>query len=105
MAGMGLVVPWYFTYEPVIEEVQEQWNLFLLLLPVLLVFALIVISTFSSSDSAGGVLNSLLPASDPGSIHRVGGSPVGLALLLLLILTMIWYHSDILDSWNPLVRS
>ncbi|WOL11816.1 hypothetical protein Cni_G20580 [Canna indica] len=61
----------------------------LLLLPVIL----ILLIRFLSSDR-GAVLSDIF-AGSPDSIHRVGGSPVGVALLLLLILFLLYYRFSI----------
>lgn len=62
----------------------------LLLLPVVL----ILVIRFLSSDR-GAVLSDIFSAGSPDSIHRVGGSPVGVALLLLLILFLLYYRVSI----------
>ncbi|CAD5195982.1 uncharacterized protein LOC103971275 [Musa acuminata AAA Group] len=62
----------------------------LLLLPVLLVLVI----RFLSSDR-GAILSDIFAAGSPDSIHRVGGSPVGVALLLLLILFLLYYRFSI----------
>jgi len=31
----------------------------------------------------------------PDAVHRVGGSPVGVAFMLLLILALLYYHSSL----------
>ena len=31
----------------------------------------------------------------PDTVHRVGGSPVGVAFMLLLILALLYYHSSL----------
>ncbi|XP_042438371.1 uncharacterized protein LOC122023971 [Zingiber officinale] len=62
----------------------------LLLLPVLL----ILLIRFLSSDR-GVILSEIFASGSPDSIHRVGGSPVGVALLLLLILILLYYRFSI----------
>ncbi|XP_077218638.1 uncharacterized protein LOC143852884 [Tasmannia lanceolata] len=57
----------------------------LLLVPVIL----ILIIHFLSSDR-GTALSKIFSAGEPNSIHRLGGSPVGVALLLLLILILLY---------------
>ncbi|MQL71962.1 hypothetical protein Taro_004288 [Colocasia esculenta] len=59
----------------------------LLLLPV----ALILLIRFLSSDR-GIALSDIFSTGSPDSIHRVGGSPIGVALLLLLILLLLYYR-------------
>lgn len=98
LAVLGITLPWYMSYEPVVEDVQAQWGLLMIILPVLILVAIVCMAAGTNA------LNYILPQSDPSSIHRVGGSPVGLGILLLIVLTMVWYHSDIIDSWNPFIR-
>ncbi|XP_058082906.1 uncharacterized protein LOC131230902 [Magnolia sinica] len=57
----------------------------LLLLPIVL----LVIIRFLSSDR-GTALSEIFSAGEPDSIHRLGGSPVGVALLLLLLLFLLY---------------
>ncbi|XP_074297665.1 uncharacterized protein LOC141628416 [Silene latifolia] len=60
----------------------------LLLLPIIL---LLTIQFLSSSR--GGVLSSVFTATgEPDSIHRASGSPVGVALVLILVLFLVYYR-------------
>ncbi|CAL9208870.1 unnamed protein product [Musa hybrid cultivar] len=71
----------------------------LLLLPVLLVLVIRFLSfiqyLFLSSIISITILSDIFAAGSPDSIHRVGGSPVGVALLLLLILFLLYYRFSI----------
>uniref|UniRef100_A0A0A9HFQ6 Uncharacterized protein n=1 Tax=Arundo donax TaxID=35708 RepID=A0A0A9HFQ6_ARUDO len=44
-----------------------------------------------------------LPMPERDSIHRAGGSPWGVGLLLLLLLVMVSYQSNFREKWFPLV--
>ncbi|KAI8561672.1 hypothetical protein RHMOL_Rhmol04G0358900 [Rhododendron molle] len=57
----------------------------LLLLPI----GLLLVIVFLSSD-AGSAFSGLFSTGEPDSIHRVSGSPVGVALFLALILFLLY---------------
>ncbi|KAF3444430.1 hypothetical protein FNV43_RR14122 [Rhamnella rubrinervis] len=87
---------WYINYESKFEELMTQVKLFLLLLPVLL---LLVVHCLSSGSFP---LLEALP-DDKDSLHRAGGSPWGVGLVLLFLLFMISYQSSFHERWFPLV--
>ncbi|PIN01291.1 hypothetical protein CDL12_26199 [Handroanthus impetiginosus] len=62
----------------------------LLLLPIVLLLTI----QFLSSDS-GSFISSLFSCGEPNSIHRVSGSPVGVALFLLLVLFLLYNRVSI----------
>ena len=97
VVGLGLGVPFYLNYElAIVEEVQQSFKLGVMIMPLLLLLLVMALSNSSNWST------SIVPPIDPCSIHRVGGSPWGLGLFLLLILVMIWYQCNIFDYWNPL---
>lgn len=100
IVGIGLAVPWCFSSEPAIEDVTQQLRFGVMLLPLLLLLAL----KFMSSTTAEN-FSWILPPSEPSSIHKVGGSPWGIGIILIIILSMIWYHSSVLESWHPMMRN
>ncbi|XP_008780867.2 uncharacterized protein LOC103700789 [Phoenix dactylifera] len=57
----------------------------LLLLPV----TLILLIRFLSSDR-GTAFSGIFSSGSPDSIHRVGGSPIGVALVLILLLFLLY---------------
>ncbi|XP_073104708.1 uncharacterized protein [Elaeis guineensis] len=57
----------------------------LLFLPVTLIFVI----RFLSSDR-GTAFSDVFSLGSPDSIHRVGGSPIGVALVLLLLLFLLY---------------
>lgn len=59
----------------------------LLLLPV----TLIIIIRFLSSDRGVAMSDIFNIGGSPDSFHRVGGSPVGVALILLLIMLLLYF--------------
>jgi hypothetical protein len=58
-----------------------------------------------SGDGVGRSVGDLLavPMPERDSIHRAGGSPWGVGLLLLLLLVMVSYQSNFREKWFPLV--
>ncbi|CAN1184300.1 hypothetical protein LINPERPRIM_LOCUS8387 [Linum perenne] len=87
---------WYINYESVLEDLMNQIKFFLILSPLLLLLLLHCLSgtrRFSFLD--------LFPERD--SVHRAGGSPWGVALLLVFLLFMISYQSSLHERWFPLI--
>ncbi|CAA2997984.1 uncharacterized protein LOC111372763 [Olea europaea subsp. europaea] len=62
----------------------------LLLLPIIL----LLIIRFLSSDS-GSFVSSIFSTGEPNTIHRVSGSPVGVALVLVLVLFLLYNRVSI----------
>ncbi|XP_010531142.1 PREDICTED: uncharacterized protein LOC104807528 [Tarenaya hassleriana] len=86
---------WYLNYESVLEETLNQVKLFLMLSPLILLLLL----HFFSRD-----LSFFVPLPEPDSIHRAGGSPWGVALVLVVIFFMVSYQSYFHERWFPLGR-
>ncbi|KAL2506879.1 hypothetical protein Adt_22509 [Abeliophyllum distichum] len=62
----------------------------LLLLPIIL----LLIIQFLSSES-GSFVSSIFSTGEPNTIHRVSGSPVGVALVLVLVLFLLYNRVSI----------
>lgn len=62
----------------------------LLLLPIILLLTI----QFLSSDR-GSFVSSMFSTGEPDTIHRVSGSPVGVALFLLLVLFLLYNRMSI----------
>ncbi|PHT60028.1 hypothetical protein CQW23_02391 [Capsicum baccatum] len=62
----------------------------LLLLPIILLLTI----HFLSSDTSS-FINTIFSTGEPNSIHRVSGSPVGVALFLALILFLLYNRFSI----------
>ena len=90
MIGIVLAVPLYST---MLEQMEEISPTMLMLSPVIL---LILIRWLSHRNSTRRSF--FFSEVDPSSIHRAGGSPVGVAIILSLVLLMIWYQSEEDDS-------
>ncbi|XP_054782281.1 uncharacterized protein LOC129289532 [Prosopis cineraria] len=92
-----LGLTWYINYESAFEDTIIKVKICLLFVPLLL---LLLVHCLSSSSPASSLLN-LLP-SERESLHRAGGSPWGVALLLLVVLFLIPYQSSFHKRWFPL---
>ncbi|KAJ1292389.1 hypothetical protein BS78_02G387200 [Paspalum vaginatum] len=64
----------------------------LLLLPVALI---LLIRVLSSDRGAAALADAFAFGGSPDSVHRVGGSPVGVALALLLIAALLYYRTSL----------
>ncbi|KAJ3699874.1 hypothetical protein LUZ61_003579 [Rhynchospora tenuis] len=74
--------------EAITEAIAELLSpVGLLLLPV----TLIIIIRFLSSDRGIALSDVFNLGGSPDSFHRVGGSPVGVALVLLLIMLLLYF--------------
>ncbi|GAU11176.1 hypothetical protein TSUD_198000 [Trifolium subterraneum] len=72
--------------EAVTEAISELLSpLGLLLLPIILLLTI----QFLSSER-GSFVSAIFSTGEPDSIHRVSGSPFGVALFLILILVLLW---------------
>ncbi|KAH1263345.1 hypothetical protein GmHk_02G005766 [Glycine max] len=81
-----LAFSWYINYESLLEDLLVQVKIFLALVPLLL---LLLVHCLSS----GASFPIPLPE-ERESLHRAGGSPWGVALLLLFVLFMMAYQSS-----------
>ncbi|CAN0841429.1 hypothetical protein LINGRAHAP2_LOCUS3277 [Linum grandiflorum] len=90
-----LSLTWYIHYFYVVEEkMMNHFKFFLMLTPLLLLLLTQLLShgnTFS------------IPFPEKDSLHRAGGSPWGVALLLVFLLYMVSYQSSFHERWFPLV--
>ncbi|MCL7041546.1 hypothetical protein MKW94_029128 [Papaver nudicaule] len=92
----------YINYESMVEGFMDQFKFGMMILPLVL----LVFLYYSLSNKGGGswVPSTLLPMPAKDSIHRAGGSPWGLGALLVFLIIMVSYQSDLHDSWFPLLR-
>ncbi|CAO2837182.1 unnamed protein product [Amaranthus hypochondriacus] len=88
---------WYVNYESMFEDVMDQVKLILMVFPVLLLLA---VHWLSSTEDRRMYF---IPLPEQDSIHRAGGSPWGVGLLLVFLMFMISYHTSIRESWWPLL--
>ncbi|XP_051113309.1 uncharacterized protein LOC127239279 [Andrographis paniculata] len=101
-----LLLTWYVSYEPMFEDIIDNFKLGLMVCPVLLLLFLHWLSSMSADhdypERAGPLrlVSRLLPEKD--SVHRVGGSPVGVAALVVLLMFMTSHHTSFQERWFPL---
>lgn len=95
IVALFLMFSWYMTYESALEGLMDQLNVVLILCPVLLLLIVHWLSVVEKPTLP-------LPRSEPNAIHRAGGSPWGVGLLVLVLMVMISYQSSFHDQWFPL---
>ncbi|WOH09240.1 hypothetical protein DCAR_0728696 [Daucus carota subsp. sativus] len=95
---MFLTFSWYIHYESLFEALFDQIKLVLIVSPLLLLLALHLLSNFDTTWSSF-----LVPLPEKDSFHRAGGSPWGVALVLVLLLFLVSYQSDFRERWFPLL--
>uniref|UniRef100_A0A7C8Z139 Uncharacterized protein n=1 Tax=Opuntia streptacantha TaxID=393608 RepID=A0A7C8Z139_OPUST len=84
----------YFHFEEELENAMITFNIVLFFIPAFLLFLM------QCSYKTGEKWFLLrIPRPDHGAIHRAGGSPCGMAVLLALLLVMISYHSSVGSRW------
>ncbi|KAI3414740.1 uncharacterized protein J3R85_015913 [Psidium guajava] len=89
---------WYINYENMFQDLVAQVRLFLMLCPVLLLLA---VHFLSAQDRRRVPLIISLPEKE--SLHQAGGSPWGVALLVVFLLFIISHQSSFHERWFPLV--
>ena len=96
---------WYTSYESAAASFAGQARILLMASPFALLLAVRLLSGVSAGKggAARGVGDLLaVPMPERDSIHRAGGSPWGVGLLLLLLLVMVSYQSNFREKWFPL---
>ncbi|WCJ32433.1 hypothetical protein M5689_013855 [Euphorbia peplus] len=83
----------YINFESKMEDMMKQLKILVMLSPILI---LVVVQCLSS-----GFFVIHLPEKE--SVHRAGGSPWGVALLLLFLLLMVSYQSSFHHRWFPVL--
>ncbi|KAK7243456.1 hypothetical protein RIF29_38252 [Crotalaria pallida] len=96
---MFLGFSWYLSYENIFETLIDQVKLVLMISPILLLLVLHLLSNYGD----GGMLSSFIPLPERDSLHRAGGTPWGVGLLLVVLFFMISYHSSFQERWFPLL--
>ncbi|CAI0414362.1 unnamed protein product [Linum tenue] len=98
---------WYINYESAFEDLMNQLKLFLILSPLLLLLLVHCLSAGANDNNnnggGGGGFSLYIPLPERDSLHRAGGSPWGVALLLVFLLYMISYQSSLQERWFPLL--
>ncbi|KAL5201845.1 hypothetical protein ABZP36_036199 [Zizania latifolia] len=98
-----LAFSWYMSYGSSAERFADQTRLLLMASPLALLLAVRLLSGAGSGE--GRRVDQLLSLTMPDrdSIHRAGGSPWGVGLVLALLLVMASYRSNFRERWFPLV--
>ncbi|CAA0825764.1 Unknown protein [Striga hermonthica] len=91
-----LIFTWYINYEYMFYDLVDHLKLSLMVFPVLL---LLVVHWLADDDERFPFSLSM-PERD--SLYKLGGSPLGVALLLLFLIFMISHHSSLHERWFPL---
>lgn len=92
-----LILNWYINYDYMLEDIMDYIKMGLMLIPVLL---LIILHLVSRDPDQAPAFSLSLP--EKNSIHRIGGSPLGIGILLIFLIFMITHHSSFHDQWYPL---
>ncbi|CAA0826299.1 Unknown protein [Striga hermonthica] len=87
----------YVNYESVLEEMMDNLRICLMVFPVVL---LLFVHWLSSEDRARVPFYLSLP--DKDALHRVGGSPLGVAVLLVFMVFMISHRTSLQERLFPL---
>ncbi|CAI8583951.1 unnamed protein product [Vicia faba] len=80
----------YLIYDAIMATASELLQRLLVISPLLLIIIVHWLST-------GSQLNFPMPGSEPSAIHRAGGSPWGVAFVLLLLFFLISYQPSLHD--------
>lgn len=93
-----LGISWYFSYESVVENAEQQMGWILFATPIVLI---LLVRFLSSMDDPQG----FFPGSPWGRRRAVygwpseGSSPWGVAALIVLLLVLLQYQSGFLERW------
>ncbi|KAK9072562.1 hypothetical protein SSX86_008996 [Deinandra increscens subsp. villosa] len=90
---------WYVNYESKFESFMDRLKIFLMLVPVVL---LVVVHWLSSGERPW--MPSLVPLPEKDSFHRAGGSPWGVAIVLIFVVYMVSHQASFHERWFPLSR-
>ncbi|RLN34021.1 uncharacterized protein C2845_PM03G36270 [Panicum miliaceum] len=93
---------WYTSYESAAESFANQARILLMASPFALLLAVRLLSGASAGEGRGVGDLLAVPMPERDSIHRAGGSPWGVGLMLLLLLVMVSYQSNFREKWFPL---
>lgn len=94
-----LIITWYINYEFLYEDLMNQIKLSLMILPVLL---LLILHWLSVHNPQRVPFAMSFPKKD--ALHRAGGSPWGVAILLVFLMFMITHRASLQERWFPLFR-
>nr|ABR16761.1 unknown [Picea sitchensis] len=99
IAVLFMMFSWYMRYESTYESVMDQLKLFLMASPVIILLAVHWLSAAEKPSFP-------FAHAEPNTIHRAGSSPWGVGLLLVFLMFVISYQSELQDrTWFPVWRS
>ncbi|TXG64741.1 hypothetical protein EZV62_011735 [Acer yangbiense] len=93
--GIVLLLLWlsqYTGYKAEMQLTTINFQLFIFLLPIMLIFLM-------ASLSSNGGYSFRIPRLPHGSMHQAGGTPWGIAILLLVLLVLLSYQSSFHSKW------
>ncbi|KAL3850400.1 hypothetical protein ACJIZ3_012282 [Penstemon smallii] len=90
-----LILTWFINYEYMFEDAIDHFKLCLMVFPVIL---LLFLHWFSNDGRERVPFSLSKPEKD--SLYRVGGSPLGVAILLVFLMFMISHHSSLHERWD-----
>lgn len=91
-----LIFRWYMNFESKFEDLLSLFKICLMVFSVLL---LLSVHWLSADDRERVPFHVSLPED---LIYRMGESPAGVALVLILLMLMISHHSSFKEKWFPL---
>lgn len=91
-----LIFNWYINYDYIFIDLLDQIKLSFMVFPVILLLLL----HWLGEDRDRFPFTMDLPEKD--SLHRIGGSPVGVSILLVVLMFMIYHHTSLHERWFPL---
>ncbi|KAL0334659.1 UNVERIFIED_CONTAM: hypothetical protein Sradi_4677800 [Sesamum radiatum] len=94
-----LGLQWYVSYESVVEATEEGMGWLLMAAPLVLLFAVRWLSTLDSPPCWWFSARSPWERRRGSTSGGEGGSPWGVAALILLLLVLVQYQSVFLESW------
>ncbi|KAK3001088.1 hypothetical protein RJ639_021461 [Escallonia herrerae] len=92
-----LSISQYTNYKSQLNNTMISFQVFLLLVPVLLIF-------FIRSGVASGRFNFWLPRPRQEVGYRTGASPWGVAVLVVVLLVLVSYQSSVHSKWFAPLR-
>lgn len=82
----------YIIYDVIMATAAELFQRLLIISPLLIIFVVHWLSPTSTAPPSSSLVGFLFPGSDPDDIHRAGGSPWGVAFLLIVLFFLISYQ-------------
>ncbi|CAL1401136.1 unnamed protein product [Linum trigynum] len=93
----------YIRYESALEDLMILVKLFLMLSPLLLLLLVHCLSAGANNNDDGRRFSLYIPLPERDSLHRAGGSPWGVAVVLVFLVFMVSYQSALQERWFPLI--